>query len=214
VHNVNLLSKEVQTVSKPSDIFSVKRKTDYTVPGKEYNEERIVAQLKDESLRAGAFSAIVKEHSQEIYRHVRRMVLVHDDADDIVQNTFVKAWMNIDSFQGKSRISTWLYRIAINETLTFLNRNRGTLISLDTPEGAIAEQLESDTFFNGDRADAMLQEAIARLPQKQRLVFNMKYYDEMKYEEISAILDTSVGALKASYHIAVKKIEEYLSKAD
>jgi RNA polymerase sigma-70 factor (ECF subfamily) len=214
VHNVNLFSKEVQTVSKPSDIFSVKRKTDYTVPSKEYNEERIVAQLKDESLRAGAFSAIVKEHSQEIYRHVRRMVLVHDDADDIVQNTFVKAWMNIDSFQGKSRISTWLYRIAINETLTFLNRNRGTLISLDTPEGAIAEQLESDTFFNGDRADAMLQEAIARLPQKQRLVFNMKYYDEMKYEEISAILDTSVGALKASYHIAVKKIEEYLSKAD
>ena len=214
MHNVNLVSKEVQTVSKPSDIFSVKRKTDYTVPSKEYNEERIVAQLKDESLRAGAFSAIVKEHSQEIYRHVRRMVLVHDDADDIVQNTFVKAWMNIDSFQGKSRISTWLYRIAINETLTFLNRNRGTLISLDTPEGAIAEQLESDTFFNGDRADAMLQEAIARLPQKQRLVFNMKYYEEMKYEEISSILDTSVGALKASYHIAVKKIEEYLSKAD
>lgn len=214
MHNVNLFSKEVQTVSKPSDIFSVKRKTDYTVPSKEYNEVRIVAQLKDESLRAGAFSAIVKEHSQEIYRHVRRMVLVHDDADDIVQNTFVKAWMNIDSFQGKSRISTWLYRIAINETLTFLNRNRGTLISLDTPEGAIAEQLESDTFFNGDRADAMLQEAIARLPQKQRLVFNMKYYEEMKYEEISAILDTSVGALKASYHIAVKKIEEYLSKAD
>ena len=184
------------------------------MPGKEYNEERIVAQLKDESLRAGAFSAIVKEYSEEIYRHVRRMVLVHDDADDIVQNTFVKAWMNIDSFQGKSRISTWLYRIAINETLTFLNRNRGTLISLDTPEGAIAEQLESDIFFNGDRADAMLQEAIARLPQKQRLVFNMKYYEEMKYEEISAILDTSVGALKASYHIAVKKIEEYLSKAD
>ena len=214
MHNVNLFSKEVQTVSKPSDIFSVKRKTDYTVPGKEYNEERIVAQLKDKNLRAGAFSTVVKEHSQEIYRHVRRMVLVHDDADDIVQNTFVKAWMNIDSFQGKSRISTWLYRIAINETLTFLNRNRGTLISLDTPEGAIAEQLESDTFFNGDRADAMLQEAIAQLPQKQRLVFNMKYYEEMKYEEISAILDTSVGALKASYHIAVKKIEEYLSKAD
>ncbi len=184
------------------------------MPGKEYNEERIVAQLKDENLRAAAFSAIVKEYSEEIYRHIRRMVLAHDDADDIVQNTFIKAWMNIGTFQGKSRISTWLYRIAINETLTFLNRNRGTLISLDTPEGAIAEQLESDIFFNGDRADAMLQEAIARLPQKQRLVFNMKYYEEMKYEEISAILDTSVGALKASYHIAVKKIEEYLSKAD
>ena len=189
-----------------------KEKHDITVPGKEYNEERIVAQLKDENLRAAAFSVIVKEHSEEIYRHIRRMVLVHEDADDIAQNTFIKAWMNIDSFQGKSKISTWLYRIAINETLTFLNKNRGTLISLDTPEGAIAEQLESDTFFNGDKADAMLQEAIARLPEKQRLVFNMKYYDELKYEEISAILDTSVGALKASYHIAVKKIEDFLSK--
>ena len=184
------------------------------MPSKDYNEEMIIAQLKDENLRAAAFSAIVKEYSEEIYRHIRRMVLVHEDADDIAQNTFIKAWMNIGTFQGKSKISTWLYRIAINETLTFLNKNRGTLVSLDTPEGAIAEQLESDTFFNGDKADAMLQEAIARLPEKQRLVFNMKYYEEMKYEEISAILDTSVGALKASYHIAVKKIEEYLSKAD
>ena len=184
------------------------------MPSKDYNEEMIIAQLKDENLRAAAFSVIVKKHSEEIYRHIRRMVLVHEDADDIAQNTFIKAWMNIGTFQGKSRISTWLYRIAINETLTFLNKNKGTLVSLDTPEGAIAEQLESDTFFNGDKADAMLQEAIARLPEKQRLVFNMKYYEEMKYEEISAILDTSVGALKASYHIAVKKIEEYLSKAD
>ena len=184
------------------------------MPSKGYNEEEIVAQLKDENLRAAAFSVIVKEHSEDIYRHIRRMVLIHDDADDIVQNTFIKAWLNIDSFQGKSKISTWLYRIAINETLTFLNKNRGTLFSLDTPEGAIAEQLESDTYFCGNRADALLQEAIARLPEKQRLVFNMKYYDEMKYEEISSILNTSVGALKASYHIAVKKIEEFLSKAD
>ena len=160
------------------------------------------------------YGRIVQTHMDTIYRIAVSYTKVPSDADDIVQNTFVKAWMNIDSFQGKSKISTWLYRIAINETLTFLNRNRGTLISLDTPEGAIAEQLESDTFFNGDRADAMLQEAIARLPEKQRLVFNMKYYEEMKYEEISSILDTSVGALKASYHIAVKKIEEYLSKAD
>ena len=184
------------------------------MPSKGYNEEEIVAQLKDEDLRVAAFSVIVKEHSEDIYRHIRRMVLIHDDADDIVQNTFIKAWLNIDSFQGKSKISTWLYRIAINETLTFLNKNRGTLISLDTPEGAIAEQLESDTYFCGNRADALLQEAITRLPEKQRLVFNMKYYDEMKYEEISSILDTSVGALKASYHIAVKKIEDFLSKAD
>ena len=184
------------------------------MPSNNYNEDLIIAQLKDENLRAAAFSAIVKEHSEEVYRHIRRMVLVHDDADDITQNTFIKAWMNIGSFQGKSKISTWLYRIAINETLTFLNKNRATLVSLDTPEGAIAQQLESDTLFNGDKADAMLQEAIARLPEKQRIVFNLRYYDEMKYEEISTLLDTSVGALKASYHIAVKKIEEHLNKAD
>ena len=194
--------------------MSKRRNTHDTVPSNNYNEDLIIAQLKDEKSRAAAFSVIVKRHSEEVYRHIRRMVLVHDDADDITQNTFVKAWMNIDSFQGKSKISTWLYRIAINETLTFLNKNRCTLVSLDTPEGAIAEQLESDTLFNGDRADAMLQEAIAHLPEKQRIVFNLRYYDEMKYEEMSSLLDTSVGALKAAYHIAAKKIEEYLSKAD
>lgn len=184
------------------------------MPKRTYNEEIIIAQLKKENLRAGAFAAIVEEHSESIYWHIRRMVLEHEDANDIVQNTFIKAWMNIDSFQGKSKISTWLYRIAINETLTFLNRNKGTLVSLDSPEGAIADQLESDTYFSGSKADAMLQEAIARLPEKQRLVFNLRYYDEMKYEEMSQLLDTSVGALKASYHIAVKKIEEYLSQTD
>ena len=199
---------------KPSALTLIKRKTRATVPKKEYNEETITAQLKDDRLKAAAFSAIVKEHSESIYWHIRRMVLEHEDANDIVQNTFVKAWTNIDSFQGKSKISTWLYRIAINETLTFLNKNHNCLVSLDTPEGAIAEQLESDTYFCGDKAEAALQEAIARLPEKQRLVFTMKYYNEMKYEEMSKILDTSVGALKASYHIAVKKIEEYLSEPD
>ena len=184
------------------------------MPKKEYNEDTLIAQLKSENLKATAFSAIVEEHSESIYWHIRRMVLTHDDANDIVQNTFVKAWMNIDSFQGKSKISTWLFRIAINETLTFLNKNQNTLISLDTPEGAIAELLESDTFFCGDKADAMFQEAVARLPEKQRLVFNMKYFSDIKYEEMSKVLGTSVGALKASYHIAVKKIEEYLNQMD
>lgn len=184
------------------------------MPKKEYNEDIILSQLKSENLKAVAFSAIVEEHSENIYWHIRRMVLTHDDTNDIVQNTFIKAWTNIDSFQGKSKISTWLFRIAINETLTFLNRSQNTLISLDTPEGAVAEMLESDAFFCGDSADAKFQEAVARLPEKQRLVFNMKYFSEMKYEEMSEVLGTSVGALKASYHIAVKKIEEYLSKTD
>ncbi len=166
-------------------------------------------QLKDPALRSDAFSLVARQHSQEIYWHIRRMVLVHDDANDLVQETFIKAWSNIGNFQGKSKISTWLYRIAINETLTFLNK-RSNNISLDSPEGAVADTLESDAHFCGDRADAIFQEAISHLPQKQRLVFNMKYYEEIKYEEMSEILDTSVGALKASYHIAVKKIEEYL----
>lgn len=181
---------------------------------KNYNEEDIIARLKDEKERAAAFSVIVNRYSQQIYWHIRRMVLSHDDANDLVQNTFIKAWTNIDKFRGDSKISTWLYRIAINETLNFLGKNQNNTVSINSPEGAIAEQLESDTHFNGERADALLQEAIHRLPEKQRLTFNMKYYEEMKYEEMSEILGTSVGALKASYHIAVKKIEDYINSQD
>ena len=181
---------------------------------KAYNEKEIIESLRNENLRAAAFSAIVNEYSQQIYWHIRRMVLSHDDTNDLVQNTFIKAWTNIDRFRGESRISTWLYRIAINETLTFLGRNSVNTVSLDSPEGSVAELLECDTNFNGDRADALFQEAVGRLPEKQRLTFNMKYFEEMKYEEMSEILGTSVGALKASYHIAVKKIEEYISNRD
>ena len=177
-----------------------------------YNETEIIRQLKDESLRAVAFSAIVERYSEQIYRHIRRMVFSHEDADDLVQETFIKAWTNIEKFRGDSQISTWLYRIAINETLTFIGKNNGNTISIDTPEGAVADKLESDVFFTGDRADALFKEAINRLPAKQRLTFNMKYYEEMKYEEMSTLLDTSVGALKASYHIAVKKIKDFLKE--
>lgn len=181
---------------------------------KNYNEEDIIARLKDEKERAAAFSVIVNRYSQQIYWHIRRMVLSHDDTNDLVQNTFIKAWTSIDNFRGDSKISTWLYRIAINETLNFLGKNKNNIVSINSPEGAIAEQLESDIHFNGERADALLQEAIHRLPEKQRLAFNMKYYEEMKYEEMSEILGTSVGALKASYHIAVKKIEDYINSQD
>ena len=179
-----------------------------------YNEKELIARLEDEKERAAAFSIIVNRYSQQIYWHIRRMVLSHEDTDDLVQNTFVKAWTNIGKFRGDSQISTWLYKIAINETLTFLGRNRHTTVSIDSPEGAVADMLESDIYFNGDRADALFSEAVSRLPEKQRLVFNMKYFEEMKYEEISSILGTSVGALKASFHIAVKKIEEYLEGHD
>lgn len=174
----------------------------------------ITMQLKDKNLRSAAFSLVVKEYSQKIYWHIRHMVLSHEDADDLVQETFIKAWTNIDKFRGDSLVSTWLYRIAINETLTFLKKNRINTVSIDSPEGAVSKQLESDVHFNGNKADALFREAVQRLPDKQRLVFNMKYFEEMKYEDMSNILDTNVGALKASYHIAVKKIEDFLSNTD
>lgn len=144
------------------------------------------------------------------------MVLSHEDANDLLQNTFIKAWVNLDSFMGYSKISTWLYRIAINETLTFLNRHKATVSIDSVPENeqSIANRLESDPFFDGDQTERQLQEAIASLPDKQRMVFNMKYFNEMKYDEISQILGTSVGALKASFHIAVKKIEEFFKNVD
>ena len=178
------------------------------------DEDILIERLRDPEARRTAFSDMVKAYSEPLYWHIRRMVLSHDDANDLVQNTFMKAWSNIDKFRGDSQISTWLYRIAVNETLTFLNRKSNNTVSINSPEGAIAEQLESDTHFNGDRADALLQEAIGRLPDKQRLTFVMKYFEDMKYEQMSEILDTSVGALKASYHIAVKKIEEFLGTHD
>lgn len=141
------------------------------------------------------------------------MVLNHEDADDLLQNTFLKAWTNLDYFRGEAKISTWLFKIAINECITFLNKQRTqNNISIDDADVFLLERLRSDEYFCGDDIQRKLQEAIALLPDKQRLVFNMKYFDDMKYEEMSEILGTSVGALKASYHHAVKKVEEYLTK--
>lgn len=171
-------------------------------------------QLKDESLRGAAFSIIVEKFSRKIYWHIRNMVLSHEDADDLVQETFIKAWSNIDKFRGDSQISTWLYRIAINETLTFLKRSQKETVSLSSCMGEIEEMATGDSYFNGDKAESLLREAVSKLPEKQRLAFNMKYFEEMKYEEMSEILDTSVGALKASYHIAAKKIEQYINEND
>ena len=175
-----------------------------------YNEKELIQALQDTARRDAAFSVLVKLYSKQLYWQIRRMILNHDDSDDILQNTFIKVLNSIHNFRGDSQLSTWLHRIAINETLTFLSHKQAETVSLDSEEGSIAELLESDSLFSGSHADALLQEAITRLPQKQRLIFNMKYYDDMKYEQISEILGTSVGALKASYHIAVKKIESYL----
>lgn len=174
------------------------------------NEQMILAQLKDSTLRNAAFSLVVERYSKQIYWHIRNMVLSHDDTNDLVQETFIKAWNSIEKFRGDSQISTWLYRIAINETLAFLKKRQIETIPLDNKEHDFIGTIESDAYFCGDKADALFRKAIGTLPEKQRLIFNMKYYEEMKYEEISEILGTSVGALKASYHIAIKKIETFI----
>ena len=188
------------------------------------NEQEIIRELRNPSQRRAAFAKVVSTYSQPLYWQIRRMVTWHDDADDVLQNTFLKAWMGIDNFRGESRLSTWLHRIAYNETLTFLSRQHET-ISLDTAIGddndvdddaslTLAGTLESDPYFDGDEAEALLQAAVASLPAKQRAVFTMKYFDEMKYEDIAEVTGTSVGALKASYHLAVKKIEDFFHRRE
>ena len=172
-----------------------------------HDEDILIQQLRNPQTRRSTFSMLVKEHSEPLYRHIRRMVVSHDDANDILQNTFIKAWTGLDGFLGNAKVITWLYRIATNETYTFVTKN--SHVQFDDIDEA-AKGIEADEWFDGDHLQAQLQAAIQTLPPKQRMVFNMKYYDEMKYEEMSAILGTSVGALKASYHIAVKKISEFL----
>lgn len=178
-----------------------------------YNESEVLALLQDESTQKQGFERIVARYGEQLYWQIRRMVLSHDDANDLLQNTFVKAWINIDYFRAEAKLSTWLYRIALNECLTFLNKQRAmATVSLDDPEADVIQKLEADPYFAGDEAEQTLQKALLTLPEKQRMVFNLKYYEEMKYEEMSEIFGTSVGALKASYHHAVKKIAKFLDE--
>ncbi|MFV0418749.1 MAG: RNA polymerase sigma factor [Dysgonomonas sp.] len=176
-------------------------------------ENKLIERLHNPSRQQSAFSELVKGYSESLYWQIRKIVLSHDDANDVLQNTFIKVWTSIDNFRGDSKLSTWLYRIAINEAITFLNKQRASNnISMDDADTFLLSRLESDDYFDGDEAQLQLQKAILILPEKQRIVFNMRYFDEMKYEDMSDILETSVGALKASYHHAVKKIEEFLSR--
>lgn len=178
-----------------------------------YNEKEIIALLQDPLRQREAFEQIVKEYSEQLYWQIRRMVFSHEDANDLLQNTFVKAWLNIDYFRGDAKMSTWLYRIAFNESLTFLNKQRANnQISIDEINAEMIGKLESDPYFDGDATQKAFLKAIQSLPEKQRIVFNLKYFKEMKYEEISEILGTSIGGLKASYHHAVKKIEAFIEK--
>ena len=171
-------------------------------------EEELVKRLRDPQQCRKAFGDVIAIYSEPLYWHIRKMVINHDDANDLLQNTFLKAWSNIENFRGEARLSTWLYKIAINESITFLNKERQRLnVSIDDGDTFLIDKLESDEWFDGDELKRELQKAIAQLPEKQRLIFNMRYFDDMKYEDISEILGTSVGALKASFHHAVKKIE-------
>lgn len=179
-----------------------------------YNEELLVEQLHDPKKCKAAFGKIVEKYSQGIYWQIRRMVYNHDDANDILQNTLLKAWSNIDSFRGTAKLSTWLYKIAINESITFINKERARNEASADDDSFLLNSLEADPYFDGDEMQKRLQKAINSLPEKQRLVFNMRYYDEMKYEDMSEILGTSVGALKASYHHALKKIESFFEDND
>jgi RNA polymerase sigma-70 factor (ECF subfamily) len=176
-------------------------------------ESECLLLLNDPRKRSQAFSQLVRLYQERIYWHIRKMVLVHEDTNDVMQNTFMKAWNGLDGFRGESQFLTWLYRIATNETLTFLTSKRNKeQAQTDDRDLFLANNLHADPYFNGDELQLKLQKAILTLPEKQRLVFNMKYFDDLTYDSMEEILGTSTGALKASYHHAVKKIEKYFEE--
>ncbi|WP_346854405.1 RNA polymerase sigma factor [uncultured Draconibacterium sp.] len=178
-------------------------------------DQNIIADLKDENKRDLAFHMLVTTYQERLYWHIRKIVMNHDDTDDVLQNTFLKVWRSIDKFREESSLYTWLYRIATNESITFLNsKKKKNMMALNDVSEYLMDNLMSDPYFSGDEIQIKLQQAIIRLPEKQRIVFNMKYFDEMKYDDMAKVLDTSVGALKASYHHAAKKVEEYLKNTD
>lgn len=175
--------------------------------------QELTERLRDPASVRAAFNEVVRRFSEQLYWQIRRLVVNHDDANDILQNTFLKAWNSLENFRGEAKLSTWLHKIALNESLTFLERERKNhALSLSDQEAQLANMIAATPAFDGDELSRKLQQAIAHLPEKQRIVFNMKYFDDMKYEEMSQILGTSVGALKASYHLAVKKIEQFFDE--
>lgn len=178
---------------------------------KQVEDDEILEKFSTENTRNEAFNLLILKYQEKIYWHVRRLVIDHDDADDLVQEVFIKVWKNLAKFRSDAKLYTWIYRIATNECITFLNKKKQrNHTPIDEVSEELAESLVASEYFNGDTIQRKLQQALLTLPEKQRLIFNMKYYDDLKYDEISEILGTSVGALKASFHIAVKKIEVFM----
>lgn len=177
------------------------------------DEKNLIRMLSTPQERRKGFEVMVRQYSEKLYWMIRRVVISHDDADDILQNTFLKAWNRLDDFRRDSRLSTWLYRIAVNESIDFLRRAKvRKALSVDEDAAAgVANQLQADPYFDGNHLQALLTEAVSQLPEVQRMVFSLRYYEEMKYSEMSELLHTSQGSLKASYHIAVGKVREYIS---
>lgn len=178
-----------------------------------YDDQQLHQLLSDPATQHKGFEALVRRFSEPLYWQIRHIVLTHEDANDVLQNTFLKAWNGLSSFQGDSQFITWLSRIAINESLDFLRRNKHALTCHDE-DLSVANNLMADPYFDGNETEAMLQEAIASLPDVQRTVFQLRYFEDMKYSDMSQLLNTSEGSLKASYHIAVKKISEFFKLRD
>ncbi len=176
-------------------------------------DTELLEKFKNPETKEAAFNELVEKYHQKLYWHIRRLVVDHDDANDVCQNMFIKVWRNLHKFKANSKLYTWLYRIATNESLTFLNKKkRRTSTPLQTEDYDLSQQLKADPYFDGDEVQVKLQNAIELLPEKQKIVFMMRYYEEMKYDDMSEVLETSVGALKASYHHAVKKIQKYMKE--
>ena len=175
------------------------------------DDKELLLQFKEDSTRESAYTRIIKKYQERLYWHIRRLVIEHEDANDVLQNMFIKVWKGLDNFREDSQLYTWLYRIATNESLTFLQQQKKRRsVSLSDDENFLSNKLQADKDFDGQKLEWKLQLAIQKLPERQRTVFNLRYFSEMPYEEMSRVLETSEGSLKASYHHAVKKIEDYI----
>ena len=175
------------------------------------SDAELLVQFRDPATKERAYTSIIRKYQEKLYWHVRRIVIQHEDANDVLQNVFIRVWNGLENFREDSQLYTWLYRIATNESLTYLEQQKKrSSVSLSDVEGGLSNMIKADKHFDPNKIEWKLQLAIQQLPEKQRVVFTLRYYDEMPYEAMSRVLETSEGALKASYHHAVKKIEDYM----